>query len=93
MRPVTLCAVTITVSETICFLALVFFICIFFQWMRDTKAKTASPPVAENEGGETWDRKRSYFAGSRRAAERNDRTTVTSPQVTRIKEESRGHET
>jgi hypothetical protein len=67
-------------------------LCVLFQWMRDTKAKTILPPVADNEGGETCEMKRPYIIGSRRAAERHDRTTVTSLQVPSIKEQSRGCE-
>ena len=60
--------------------------------MRDTKAKTTPPPVADNEGAETCEKNRPYIVGSRRAAERNDHTTVTSLQVPSIKEQSRGRE-
>jgi hypothetical protein len=84
--------VTITVLVTICFLACVFYVCVLFHWMQDTKAKTTAPPVADKEDGETREKKRPYIVGSRRAAERHDRTTVTSLQAPRIKEQSRGRE-
>jgi hypothetical protein len=48
--------------------------------------------VADKEDGETRDKKRPYIVGSRRAAERHDRATVTSLQAPRIKEQSRGRE-
>ena len=87
-----LCAVTTTVLATICLLACVFYVCVLFQWMRDTKAKTTSPHVADNGGGETSEKKRPYIVGSTRAAERHDRTTVTSLQVSSTKEQARGRE-
>jgi hypothetical protein len=92
VRLVPRCAVTITVLATICFLACVFYVCVLFQWMRDTKTKIIPPPVADKEGGETCEMKRPYIVSSRRAAERHDRTTVTSLQVSSIKEQSRGRE-
>ena len=60
--------------------------------MRDTKAKTTHPRVVDDEGGEVREKKGPYIVGSRRAAERHDRTTVTSLQVAGIREESRGRE-
>jgi hypothetical protein len=60
--------------------------------MRDTKAKTTHLPKADNIGGETCEKKLPYIVGSWRAAERHDRTTVTSLQVPSIKEHSRGRE-
>jgi len=56
---------TVTVLVTICFFACVFYVCVLLQWMRDTKAKTTPPPVADNEGGDTCERKRPYIVGSR----------------------------
>jgi hypothetical protein len=85
VRPVTLCAVTITVLVTICVLACVFYVGVLFQWMRDTKAKTTPAPTVGNEGGETSEKKLPYIVDSRRAAERDDRTTVRSLQVPRSK--------
>ena len=46
-------------------------------------------PVADNEGGETCEKKKPYIVGYRRAAERHDRFSVPSFQVPSIKEESR----
>ena len=83
---------TITVLATICFLACVFYVCVLFQWMRDTKVKTTPPPVADDEGGETCEKKLPYIVGSRKAAERHDRTTVTALQVPAVKEQARGRE-
>jgi len=60
--------------------------------MRDTKTKTTPPPKTGNEGGETCEEKRPYIVGSRRAAERHGRTTVTLLPVPGIKEQSRGRE-
>jgi hypothetical protein len=49
-------------------------------------------PLADNEGGETCEKKRPYIVRSQRAAAEPDRTAVTSLQVPRIKELSRGRE-
>ena len=86
VRVVPLYAVTITVLATMCFLACVFYVCVLFQSMRNTKAKTTLPAVADNEDGESCEKKRPYIVGSRRAAERDDPTTFTSVQVPSIKE-------
>jgi hypothetical protein len=84
--------VTNTVLATICFLACVFYVCVLFHGMRDTKHNATPPRVADNESGETCEKKRPYIVGSRRTAERHDRTSVTSLQVQRNKEQSGGRE-
>ena len=75
------CAVTLTVLATICFLACVFYVCVLFQWMRDTKRTTTTRPGMDNDVDETCEKKRLHIVGSRRAAERQDRMAVRSHRV------------
>src|SRR5258706_313587 len=84
-------SMTLIVLVTICFLGCGFLLYVLFQWTRETKRRPASRSAIGDEAGQAGQKKQPYIVGSRRAAERHDRTT-SFLQAPSIKEESRGRE-
>jgi hypothetical protein len=82
------CAVTLTFLATICCLACVFYVCVLFQWMRDTQRKTTTRPGMDSDAGEPYEKKRPHIVGSGRAADRQNRIVVRSDPAPRMTEGS-----
>src|SRR6266436_2353520 len=76
---------TLIVLTATCLLACAFYVYVLCKWMRDTNSKrTRRPPIHGQNDGEQ-ENKRLYVMGSRKIAERGDRSDVTShrsPSVT-----------
>src|ERR1700680_2578311 len=72
---------------TICFLACVFYVCVLFQWMRDTDGATTTRPGTDNYAGDAREEQliHRWFSGT---AERQDRIAVRSQRVPTMTERS-----
>jgi len=68
-------SMTVIVLVTICLVACGFLLYVLFQWTRETKRRPTSRSAIGDEPCQAGQKKQPYIVGSRRAAERHDRTT------------------
>src|ERR1700730_660379 len=86
----TLAVLTTFCLATICLHACAFYSHLLLQWMRDTRGKTTTRSVVDNEVGETCEMKRLHIVGSRRPAERQDHLPIRSSLVSSVTTRSSG---
>jgi hypothetical protein len=77
------------VLVAICFLACVFLLFVLVQWTRDTKRKTTTRPVVENNAGEKGEENRLHAVGSHTDVEKRDRSKVGTHRMSIVTKRSK----